>query len=126
MVFYSPERIITDFVKTVSKNGQLLFNITPKSNGDIPQECVHILTEMGSWLERNGEGIYSTRPWLVANENENLHFTASKDGSSLYAFSFDIKGEELNIQSLATGSELGLWKVEKVIQLSTGKKVSFQ
>jgi len=126
MIFYSPERIITDFVKTVSKNGQLLFNITPKSNGDIPEECVLILTEMGKWLKQNGEGIYSTRPWLVDNENENLHFTASKDGSILYAFAFDIEDEKLNIQSLATGSELGQWKVEKVTQLSTGKELSFQ
>jgi len=126
MIFYSPERIITDFVKTVSKNGQLLFNITPKSNGDIPEECVLILTEMGKWLKQNGEGIYSTRPWLVDNENEKLHFTASKDGSILYAFAFDIEDEKLNIQSLATGSELGQWKVEKVTQLSTGKELSFQ
>ncbi len=125
MIFYSPERIITDFVKTVSKNGQLLFNITPKSNGDIPEECVHILTEMGAWLSRNGDGIYSTRPWLKANEGENIHFTASKDGSILYSFVFKQPEDKLVISSLSTALETGSWKVSQVVQLSTGKSLDF-
>jgi len=126
MIFYTPKRIITDFVKTVSKNGQLLFNITPKSNGEIPEECIHILTEMGEWLQRNGEGIYSKRPWIVASENENIHFTASKDGSTLYLFAFESPGEELVIKSLADGSAVCPWKVDKVQQLGNGNGLEFR
>ena len=125
MIFYSPERIITDFVKTVSKNGQLLFNITPRYNGDIPEECVHILTEMGAWLERNGKGIYETRPWIIAGESDSIHFTASKDGKILYAFSFGSSGEELLIKTLAENSGLCPWKVESVTQLSNDRSLDF-
>jgi alpha-L-fucosidase len=125
MIFYSPKRIITDFVKTVSKNGQLLFNITPKSNGDIPEEVVSILLEMGDWLQRNGEGIYSSRPWLIANESGNIHFTANKEGSVLYVFAFDKPEEHVLIRSLSGNAQLGEWDVKKVVQLGNGKELEF-
>jgi alpha-L-fucosidase len=47
----------------VSKNGALLLNIGPASDGTIPEGDRRILETLGEWLQVNGEAIYGTRPW---------------------------------------------------------------
>ncbi|WP_300699462.1 alpha-L-fucosidase [Bacteroides sp.] len=52
----------------VSKNGILLLNISPKADGTIPQDQSEVLLEIGAWLKKYGEAIYSTRPWYTYGE----------------------------------------------------------
>ena len=60
----SEEELIRSFVDIVSKNGNLLLNVGPKSNGDIPGIQATRLQELGAWLSVNGPAIYGTRPWV--------------------------------------------------------------
>ncbi|WP_440876032.1 alpha-L-fucosidase [Thalassotalea sp. PLHSN55] len=62
--------LVDDMIDIVSKNGSLLLNIGPKSDGTIPEEEVRLLKEIGDWLALNGEAIYDTRPWLTFGEGE--------------------------------------------------------
>lgn len=62
------EDIICDFIDIVSKNGCLLLNVGPKSDGTIVPEEAYVLEEIGKWLDRNGEGIYDSTFWLVYGE----------------------------------------------------------
>jgi len=66
--FKTPKRLIGDLVDIVSKNGVLLLNIGPKSDGTIPEQAQNILLEIGKWLSINGEAIYGTRPWKIFGE----------------------------------------------------------
>jgi len=66
--FRTPASIVDDLVDIVSKNGSLLLNIGPRSDGTIPQEVQDILLAVGRWLEVNGEAIYGTRPWKIFDE----------------------------------------------------------
>ena len=45
-----------------SKGGNYLLNVGPTAEGVIPQPSVDRLRAVGAWLERNGAGIYGTRP----------------------------------------------------------------
>ncbi len=80
--YKSARQIICDLIDIVSKNGNLLVNIGPKADGTIPQEEVAVLTEMGKWLEINGEGIYGTTFWKVFGEGGvNAEEGFFKDGN---------------------------------------------
>jgi alpha-L-fucosidase len=57
--------VIHQLLDIVSKNGNLLLNISPRSDGTIPEEVQQVLREVGSWLAVNGDAIYGTRPWTV-------------------------------------------------------------
>ena len=68
---FKPSRqIICDLVDIVSKNGMLLINIGPKSDGTITEDETAVLNELGEWMSINGEGIYDTIPWKVFGEGE--------------------------------------------------------
>jgi len=66
--FKSPNELVDILVDIVSKNGVMLLNVPPDPDGTIPPVMVNLQTEMGKWLEINGEAIYGTHPWTVFGE----------------------------------------------------------
>ncbi|MDR2423713.1 MAG: alpha-L-fucosidase [Prevotellaceae bacterium] len=64
----TPEQIVHDLIDIVSKNGNLLLNIGPRSDGSITDEQTAVLLSIGKWLKINGEAIYGTRCWKKFGE----------------------------------------------------------
>ena len=113
----SADGIIRNLVDNVACGGNLCLNVSPKSDGTIPDDQQQVLRQIGQWLKKNGEGIYGTRPCQTAIEG-NIRFT-QKNGA-IYAFVLRWDGKPFTIKSL-DGS-----RVKSIIRLADGKKVSFK
>ncbi len=84
----SSEELINLLIDIVSKNGNLLLNVGPKSDGTIPENQMKRLNDLGDWIKINGEGIYSTHPWNIASsklkDGTEVRFT--QKNNDLYIF----------------------------------------
>lgn len=69
--YKSPYDVITTLIDVASKNGMLLLNVGPKSDGTFTRQETKVLNEIGEWLKVNGEGIYNTKPYKFYKEGEN-------------------------------------------------------
>lgn len=54
----SPLEIVRLLTRCAAGNGNLLFNVGPRSDGSIPEAYARRLRVVGEWLKRNGESIY--------------------------------------------------------------------
>ncbi|HKV24661.1 MAG TPA: alpha-L-fucosidase [Candidatus Acidoferrum sp.] len=140
--FKSPEFIVHQLVDIVSKNGNLLLNIGPRSDGTIPDEVQSVLRDVGAWLNINGEAIYGTRPWRIYGEGPtkvaagSFHdtdtakytpadFRFTTKGSVLYAIElgWPSSGEAV-IHSLDASA--GSAKVSSVVLLGSDSNLEFR
>jgi alpha-L-fucosidase len=83
--YKSGTRLIEILIETRAKGGNLLLNIGPKPDGEIPIEQESRLREMALWNFVNGEALKSVRPWVITNE-KNIWFTRRRDMNTVYAF----------------------------------------
>ncbi len=66
--YRTAKSLVQQLIDTVSKNGNLLLNVGPKSDGSIPEQARTVLLGIGQWLSLNGEAVYDTRPFTVFGE----------------------------------------------------------
>lgn len=143
-----PAEIIQNLCDIVSKNGRLLLNVGPKPDGTIDEADAEILREIGTWMKINGEAIYGTGIWRMAQEgptetkegqfsdgvatgftSEDFRFTCR--GSSVYAIAMACpENGKLSIRSLrdADAHSLPLFNgiIEKVQVLGTSNPVAWK
>jgi alpha-L-fucosidase len=105
-VYKETGEIVDELVDIVSKNGTMLLNIGPKSDGTIPDHEQQMLREIGAWLKINGEAIYGTRPWHEFGEGPTQSATGSfsdkeKPQFTAQDFRFTTKGKTLYAIALA-------------------------
>lgn len=77
-------QLIGLLIETRAKGGNLLLNVGPKPDGELPIEQEERLREIALWMFVNNESIYSVRPWVITNEGE-VWFTKKKDANTVYA-----------------------------------------
>ena len=59
--YKSTKELIHYLVNAAGKNANLLMNIGPQPNGELPEVAVRRLKEVGEWMQVYGETIYGTR-----------------------------------------------------------------
>jgi alpha-L-fucosidase len=141
--FKTPEFVVQQLIDIVSKNGNLLLNIGPRSDGTIPEEVQSVLRDVGAWLKVNGGAIYGTRPWKIYGEGptkvaagsfhdtdtagytpEDFRFTTK--GKALYAIElgWPSSGEAV-LHSLGSAAVNGQ-KIGSIVLLGSDAKLAFQ
>ncbi|HEX3627987.1 MAG TPA: alpha-L-fucosidase [Verrucomicrobiae bacterium] len=138
--------VIPMLADIVSKNGNLMLSVPLQRDGTPDDDEIKIVSDIGAWLKINGEAIYATRPWKIYGEGpstqdgekgpfggqrdvqqqpftaEDIRFTQSKDGKTLYAIVLAIPVDgQVTIKSLANESPDWPRSIRRVRLLGGGK-----
>ena len=145
--YRTAKSLIAQLVDTVAKNGNLLLNVGPKSDGTIPDEVRTVLLQMGAWLRINGDAIYDTRPFAVFGEGptnapansiqknhdiqiytpQDIRYTISRSGGILYAIALGWPTDgALTLHTLYAANPYLASAVCSVKLLGTNQTISFQ
>jgi len=82
----STTTLLQSLIGNVSLNGNMMLNIGPRANGDVPYEIEQRLLAMGDWLSINGESIYGSQAFdLVKDQHDWGKITCrqNQDGTTL-------------------------------------------
>jgi alpha-L-fucosidase len=141
----STAEVLRTFIDIVSKNGQLLLNISPMADGTIPENQKQVLLEMGQWLSKYGEAIYGTRPFVEYGEGptrmqtgggfarmkgaygpEDIRYT--RKGSTVYAIILGWPGENktITMTMFGQGAKAENIKVTNISMLGTDEKIKWE
>jgi alpha-L-fucosidase len=148
--YKSAASVVRMLADIVSKNGNLMLSVPLRRDGQPDEEEIKIVKEIGAWLKENGEAIYATRPWNTYGEGpstevaekgqfdgqtdvsnkpftaEDIRFTQSKDGKTLYAIVLELpKDGKVTVKSLAKGTDKWQGEIGSV-QLVGGGKLDFK
>ncbi|MGH9311825.1 MAG: alpha-L-fucosidase, partial [Vicinamibacterales bacterium] len=83
--YKSGTELLELLIETRAKGGNLLLNVGPKPDGELPIEQEKRLREIALWSFAFGDAIDSVRPWVVTNEGD-VWFTKKKNADTVYAF----------------------------------------
>ena len=100
--------------------GNLLLNIGPSPEGDVPEEAVGPLTTVGTWLKKNGEAVYGKldrTSGKIGLSTTNGRF--SQKGRKLYFWCRCWPGRDITIGGFQT-------KLKSATFLVGGRKVDFE
>jgi alpha-L-fucosidase len=137
--FKSARYVVTNLIDIVSKNGNLLLNIGPRSDGTITDEETQVLLGTGKWLDVNGEAIYGTRPWKVYGEgptrsasgafaDQTIPFNAkdirfTTKGDTLFVITLGLPAEKTIVKSL--GLKTNRESIAEISMLGSTDKISW-
>jgi alpha-L-fucosidase len=127
--YKSPKTVIHMLADIVSKNGNLLLNVPVRGDGSIDDKEEKILEGIAAWMEVNNQAIFATRPWKTFGEGpageglalsaqgfnegkgkpftaEDVRYTVSKDGQTLYAIVMGAPVKPVSLKSLGKNAQL--------------------
>lgn len=87
--YHTLPELLNQLAATVAYGGNLLLNVGPTWDGRIVQAFKDRLLEMGAWLKVNGDAIYGTQPWTVAQNQTSINAFYTTKGSAVYGIFFD-------------------------------------
>lgn len=113
--------IVQTLIEVVSRNGTLLLNLSPRSDGTFPEEQKQVVYDIGRWLWTFGESIYETRPYDVYGEQVDGKYRVryTQKGKTVYAIFLDWPGADKTVvlKSLVAGKLPGKVKAATLLGL---------
>ena len=117
--YSTSDQLIRMLVDIVSRGGNLLLNIGPRSDGTIPELMVNRLEDIGSWLEKNGEAIFETTINRKISSGK-VRFTLSKNRRYLFAFVDEIPKRKFVIKGISGAGN------EQITHLGKNRKFNWR
>ena len=90
--YKSTKTLIHYLVKAAGRNANLLMNIGPHPNGELPEVAVQRLKEIGDWMNQYSETIYGTRGGIIVPQDWGV---TTQKGDKLYVHILDLKNKTL-------------------------------
>lgn len=112
--YKSSSDLIHYLVKASGMGANLLLNIGPQPNGQLPAAALERLRDMGKWLRANGETIYGT---TAGDFPEQEWGTSTRKGNRLFIHVLDPKATEITLPIEC--------KVKKAFAFADGNPVKF-
>jgi alpha-L-fucosidase len=123
----SLEQSLHGLIRSAGGNGNLLFNVGPKSDGTIEPLQAQRLREMGQWLAQYGHTIYGTRggpfkpaDWGVSTRIENKIYLHLLNWSGGSVITIPYIGMEITGCSVVGGNKLEFSKENNEIYIEIG------
>lgn len=115
--YKSSPQLIEHLVDVVSKGGNFLLNIGPSPKGELDSIAYQRLSDIGKWMNKNGEAIYNTRIYDTKGESNGIRYTRSKDQKTVYIFI------PANLQGEITLDHLPYQRNKQAVLLDNGTTV---
>ena len=113
--YKSVETLVRYLVSAAGKGANLLLNVGPQPNGEMPAAAIERLRAMGEWMAVNGETVYATEAGDIAQQEWGC---TTRKGNRLFVHIFELEGNELFLPLEC--------KVVKATKFSDGSKLSFR
>ncbi len=113
--YKSTKTLIHYLVKAAGMNANLLMNIGPQPNGELPAISVERLKEMGEWMKTYSETIYGTRGGIVPPHDWGV---TTQKGNKLYV-------HILNLQDKGLFLPITDQKIKKAVMFTDKTPVKF-
>ena len=123
--YKSTKELIQLIARAAAKGSNLLMNIGPQPNGELPATALERLRGIGQWMRANGESIYGTtateygeQPWGVTTQKGNrLYLHVFSTDEKCISIQWE-KRSRLDVKALATGRALPYRWDQKAKQLT--------
>lgn len=92
--YKSTKYLVRYLLSIACKGANLLLNIGPQPNGELPAEALDRLKEMGEWLRKYGDSVYGTTAGDIQAQEWGV---TTRKGNRLFVHIFDLKSKELQL-----------------------------
>jgi alpha-L-fucosidase len=107
--------IVRNLISCARDGGNYLLNIGPQPDGSIPADSIRVLTEVGHWMDKNGDTIYKTE---LCQPRRSSYASFTRTGNTLFMHVHFWPGEDVAISGLMV-------KVKSARLLKDGRSVMF-
>lgn len=122
--YKSVETLVRLIVKAASKGSNLLLNVGPQPDGNLPAVAVERLAGIGEWMKKYGESVYCTDATGIPEQSWGV---TTRNGSRLFMHLIEpLEGVEVISLPLETLQKSGKVKVKSVKAMKDGSSLKYK
>lgn len=117
--YKSTEELVRYIVKTAGMGANLLLNIGPQPNGELPAAALDRLKGIGEWMNRYGETIYGTK---AGDFPAQAWGTSTRKDNKLYVHVMSAEGQDIHLPTTRKVKSAMAYDDRKPVKFTRNKK----